>query len=142
MARLLVASVLLAPLLVAGCAQPRVVGGSAGHFVPDAAIQSVKVCETRGEDVLASFGEPAGRGRDNDFTTYQWVGLVTASDGTRAAMRSQMIQVWVDPSGSVAGIVVNPGGMPTTPAACSTRATTAKAAGGKARPNAGKAKTP
>ena len=136
------ASVLLASLSTTACAprEPRVVGMQAGHFVSDAAIENVKVCATRSDDLLAAFGPPTSRGRDNDFTTFQWVGMVTASDGTRAAMRSQMIHVWVDRSGRVAGIVVNPGSMPTTPKSCPTGGAPTAAAG-KAEPtSASKAK--
>lgn len=110
-------------LLLAGlgfiiaCAPPVSAVGT-GRFVSDDAINNVKVCETRGDEVLASFGEPTARGRDNDFTTLQWISMIAARDATHAAMRSQVIQVWVDKSGRVASIVVNPATAPATPKAC------------------------
>lgn len=131
--------VLLGLGLVAGCAPPaRAVG--TGHFVTDEAIAAVKVCETRGDEVLASFGTPTARGRDDDFTTYQWISMVGARDMTHAVVRSQTIGVWVDRSGRVARIVVNPATMPSTPSACPTGAAE-KAATKDVKPAASKAKT-
>ena len=122
---------LLAAGLVLACAAcaPAVRTSSigTGRFVSDDAIAAVKVCETRGDDVLASFGEPTSRGRDDDFTTYQWIEVASASAGRRAVVGSQVIGVWVDRSGRVARIVVNPTSMPEKPAACDA-APTAKAA--------------
>ena len=104
--------------LLAGCA-PAVHGvHMGGRYVSDDAIEKVKVCETRGEDVLASFGPPTARGRDNDFATYQWIAMTSATDGAVGAMRYQTIQIWVDRSGRVASISVNPTGMPTPAVAC------------------------
>ncbi|MGH7282067.1 MAG: hypothetical protein ACRELY_11125 [Polyangiaceae bacterium] len=115
--------VLVATLgFVFACAPPVSAVGT-GRFVSDDAIANVKVCETRGDEVLASFGEPTARGRDNDFTTLQWISMVAARDATHAAMASQVIQVWVDKSGLVASIVVNPATAPTTPSACSAAST-------------------
>ncbi|HEY8074185.1 MAG TPA: hypothetical protein VIF62_08750, partial [Labilithrix sp.] len=60
-------------LVLASCAPAvRTSSIGTGHFVSDKAIASVKVCETRVDEVLSSFGEPTGRGRDDEFTTYQW----------------------------------------------------------------------
>src|SRR3954452_23065308 len=103
---------------VAACA-PAVQGvHMGGKFVSEDAIAKVKVCVTTGDEGLASFGEPTSRGRENDFTTYQWMSMTAVSTATGAAGRWQTIQVQVDRSGRVASIVVNPGSMPAPPAAC------------------------
>jgi outer membrane protein assembly factor BamE (lipoprotein component of BamABCDE complex) len=132
----------LLPLVLAfGCAPVTPVHTiGTGRFVSDEAIAAVKVCETRGEDVLASFGTPSGSGRDDDFTTYQWISMASARVPTGAVVKSQTIGVWVDGSGRVARIVVNPTSMPTKPDACPTTPTAKAASPQDAKANKSKAK--
>jgi hypothetical protein len=128
-------------LLITACAPTMRGTHMGGKFVSDEAIERVKVCVTRGDEVLASFGEPSSRGRENDFTTYRWIAMTGVTAGTRAMVRSQVIQVWVDGSGRVASIVVNPATMPAVPKTCPTDATNAARAGAKPdRRSADKAK--
>jgi len=87
-------------------------------FIPDDKIASVKVCRTTAEQLLKSFGNPTGQGRDGDMATLNWssVAIVTSADQT--AMGTQMIIAWVDSDGLVAGFVVNTVGIPQRPAPC------------------------
>lgn len=102
---------------------PRAVNGvQMGRFVAPAEIERVRVCETRGTDVVAWFGEPSGRGVESGLSTMHWMGVLGASDGDNTMMKSQTIQVWVDRSGRVAGMVVNPTTMPRIPKPCASRA--------------------
>jgi outer membrane protein assembly factor BamE (lipoprotein component of BamABCDE complex) len=104
---------------VACTPSPRPVQGvQMGHFVAPSAIEKVKVCQTRESEVVSWFGEPNGRGMESGFTTMRWMGVLGASDGENAMMKSQTIQVWIDPSGRVAGMVVNPTTMPQIPKPC------------------------
>jgi len=114
---------LASAIVVGGCGAPSpgpVTGTSVGtgRFVSDDAIAAVKTCTTTGDEVIASFGEPSGRGLEDGFTTLQWMNVVGATDGVRRAVKSQTIQVWVDAHGLVAAIAVNPAGVPSAPKAC------------------------
>jgi len=87
-------------------------------FIPDDAIASVKICRTTAEQLVKSFGNPTGQGRDGDMATLNWssVAIMTSPDHT--AMGTQMIIAWVDSDGLVAGFVVNTVGIPQRPVPC------------------------
>ena len=99
-----------------GCA-PKPRGMTMGTFIPDDAIRGVTVCKTTAPELIASFGQPTGQGSDGAFTTLQWSGAAIIADNKHAMTTLQMIYVWVA-DGMVAGMVVNPVGLPTTPPPC------------------------
>ena len=101
-------------LMLAAC-EPTERGTVIGSFVSDKAIQSVRECETSEKQLLRAFGPPSGRGREGGFRTYTWQGVAGARDARRAKLVSQTVIAWVDASGRVAQLTINPASMPTPP---------------------------
>lgn len=88
------------------------------RFIPDDKIAHVKVCRTTGRELLQSFGEPSGRGRDGDFETLNWGAAAVVSDSSQGAVATQTIIAWIDGDGMVAGLTVNAPGLPEKPPPC------------------------
>ncbi len=105
-------------LFAGACGPPPVHGIKTGKFLPGEKLAAVQICRSTGNDLLQQFGQPYSQGRDGDFATMQWTAMIVATDNTTAGMASQNVLAWVDSSGLVAGFVVNPTGLPTTPLPC------------------------
>ncbi|HYQ43740.1 MAG TPA: hypothetical protein VER11_17290 [Polyangiaceae bacterium] len=93
-------------------------GVQMNKFIPDDKIASVEICRTTGEQLLKSFGNPTGQGRDGDMATLNWSSVAIVTSPDQATVGTQMIVAWVDSDGLVAGFVVNTAGIPQRPAPC------------------------
>ncbi len=89
-----------------------------GHFVPDDKIASVKICRTTGQELVKSFGAPAGQGRDGDMGTLNWGASAVVTQSGETTVATQMIVAWIDGDGLVAGFTVNSAGAPQKPVPC------------------------
>jgi hypothetical protein len=111
-----VSGVLVIGALTACAHEPR--GMMMNHFVPDAKLAAVRVCETTAAQLVQSLGQPNGQGRDGDMGTLNWSSAAMVSDSEQTAIGTQMIYAWIDADGRVAGFVVNPTSLPAKPSPC------------------------
>jgi len=121
--RLIVATLALGCAVGCGPKKEAQQAATANHFVESERIASVRICQTTADELVESFGAPSGRGSDGDFGTLTWSAMAIAASEERVAMGSQMIVAWVDVDGLVAGMVVNPVGIPEKPTHCSDQGT-------------------
>ena len=88
------------------------------QFIPGEKLASVRVCVTRGDELVQSFGPPSGQGRDGDMGTLTWNAAAVVHDTEQSVAGTQSVHAWVDTDGLVAAFVVNPMSIPQKPLPC------------------------
>jgi hypothetical protein len=56
------------------------------HFVSDAKLAAVRVCNTTAAQLVKSLGEPNGQGREGDMGTLNWSSAAVVTDSGQTAI--------------------------------------------------------